>query len=148
MIHHDQGEYDKAREMYEQSLELKRELGDKSGIAQSLHQLGSIHLGQGEYDKAREMYEQALAAFEALGAKSEYASVLGQLGKLAEAEKDDKTALRNWLIAFSIFEELKSPNKDIVGRLLARMHERLGEVEFERLSAEVKQEVEEELGTQ
>ncbi len=141
-IHLGQGENDKARVLYGQSLKLKRELGDKRGIAQTLHQLGMIHSDQGEYDKARELYERSLKTAEELGDRQGIGESLAQLGQLAEAEKDDKTALRNWLIALSIFEELKSPNKNIVVSWLAAMQQRLGEEEFKRLYDEVEKELE------
>ncbi len=145
IFHHQQGEYDKAQEMYEQSLKLKRVLGDKNGIAGTLYQLGMIHQQQGEYVKARELYEQSLKIAGELGNKSGVGITLGQMGRLAEAEKDDRTALRNYLIALSIFEQLKSPYRDLARSYLAQMQKRLGEKEFERLSAEVKREVAEEL---
>ena len=43
MIHHDQGNYEEAVKKYNQSLKIAEELGDKSGIAETLHQLGMIH---------------------------------------------------------------------------------------------------------
>src|SRR5262249_18209393 len=50
-----------ARTLYEESLEIKRELGDRQGIAGSLHNLGLIAKFQGDYDSARSLFEEALA---------------------------------------------------------------------------------------
>jgi len=43
------------------------ELGDKRGIASSLHQLGRIHEEQKSYAEAFEKYTKALVMFEQLG---------------------------------------------------------------------------------
>jgi len=40
LIHQDQGNYQEAVKLYQQSLKIKEELGDKSGISSTLHQLG------------------------------------------------------------------------------------------------------------
>ena len=49
MIHQDQGNYEEAVKMYNQSLKIEEELGDKSGIATTLHQLGRINEENEEY---------------------------------------------------------------------------------------------------
>ncbi|MCO5382384.1 MAG: tetratricopeptide repeat-containing protein [Methanosarcina barkeri] len=43
MIHQEQGNYEEAVRKYNQFLKIKEELGDKSGIAGTLHQLGRIN---------------------------------------------------------------------------------------------------------
>lgn len=40
MLHQDRGEYGEALRYYEQSLRIAEELGDRVGVARSLHQLG------------------------------------------------------------------------------------------------------------
>ena len=55
---------------YNQSLKIKEELGDKSGIAITLHQLGMIHQNQGNYEEAVKKYNQSLKMKEELGDKS------------------------------------------------------------------------------
>ena len=39
--------------LYEQSLKLAEALGDKAGVASSLHQLGMVQQEQGNYAEAR-----------------------------------------------------------------------------------------------
>ena len=45
MIHQHQGNYEEAVKKYNQSLKIEEELGDKSGIARTLHQLGNDSSG-------------------------------------------------------------------------------------------------------
>ena len=106
---HDQGEYEKAVDLYNRSLKMFEDLGDKSGIASTLHHLGMIHHDQGEYEKAVELYNKSLKIKEELGDKSGIAITLGQIGMIYESKENFKEALTNYLIALNIFEFLKSP---------------------------------------
>jgi tetratricopeptide (TPR) repeat protein len=45
---------------YEQSLQISQELGNKSGIASTLHGLGNIQFRQGNLAEAMRLYEQSL----------------------------------------------------------------------------------------
>ena len=131
-----QGDYAAARRYYEQSLEMLQALGDRAGVSISLHQLGMLAQAQGDYAAARRYYEQSLEIKQALGDRAGVASSIGQLGQLAELEGDYVTAVRAWAAALAVFEELHSPNADIVRGWFARLLERLGEEEFRRVAAE------------
>ena len=60
---HLQGDYAQARSLFEQSLALFRELGDKPSIALSLNALGGIAYIQGDYRTAVSLYGQGLALY-------------------------------------------------------------------------------------
>src|SRR5208282_1687155 len=62
-----QGDYPAARALEEESLAIRRELGDRSGIAGSLGNLGNVASGQGDYPAARALYEGSLAIRRELG---------------------------------------------------------------------------------
>jgi tetratricopeptide (TPR) repeat protein len=66
------GEYDEARMLYQQSLEIKRELGDKNGMALSHAQLALLEEQMGNVKEALRLIRQAEAAF--LGLGSPYAN--------------------------------------------------------------------------
>ena len=55
-----QGEYTRARSVFEQSLKIMREAGNRKGEAATLHQIASIDVEQGEYTRARSGFEQSL----------------------------------------------------------------------------------------
>ena len=63
MVHQDQGNYEEAVVKYNQSLKLKEELGNKSGIARTLHQLGMVHAVKKEYPFALQAYLRAYSIF-------------------------------------------------------------------------------------
>src|SRR5579871_6424352 len=62
-------DYATARALYEESLAIRRELGDKNGIADSLSNLGEMAKEQGDYAAARALYEESLAIRRELGDK-------------------------------------------------------------------------------
>jgi predicted ATPase/class 3 adenylate cyclase/Tfp pilus assembly protein PilF len=87
-----QGEYVAARSLYEESLALRRELGDKLGIAASLNNLALVAQQQGDYDTARSLLEESLALRRELGDKLGIALSLGNLGNVAQQQGDYDTA--------------------------------------------------------
>jgi tetratricopeptide (TPR) repeat protein len=50
------GEPQRARELYEQALPIRREVGDRAGEATTLNNLGEVYRGIGEPQRARELY--------------------------------------------------------------------------------------------
>ena len=136
-VHYQQGNYTEAVKLYEQSLEIMNDLGDKSGIAHSLHQLGMVHQSQGNYTEAVKLYQQSLEITKDLGDKSGIAISLGQMGRIKEESKDYDGALGDYLTALSIFEELQSPNREIVKKYIARLRETMGEEAFQSALAKL-----------
>ncbi len=48
---------EESRRLYAESLEIRRRLGDQSGIAATLHQLATLAQAQGELEEARRLYD-------------------------------------------------------------------------------------------
>jgi tetratricopeptide (TPR) repeat protein len=85
-IHYAQGRYEEAEKMYQESLKINEELGNKSGIASTLGQFGNIHYAQGRYEEAEKMYQESLKLEEELGDKSGIATTLHQLGMIHQQQ--------------------------------------------------------------
>ena len=100
------GDYDTARKLYEQSLRIEEELGDRASIATSYHQLGMLAQFQGDYDTARKLYEQSLRIKEELGDRASIATTYHQLGMLAQDRGDYDTARKLYEQSLRIKEEL------------------------------------------
>ena len=62
-IRYFRGELDQARRLYNESLEIQKELGDQSGIARSLHQFGMLAEKQGDRAEALRLFRQSLGIF-------------------------------------------------------------------------------------
>jgi tetratricopeptide (TPR) repeat protein len=100
------GEYKEAEKYYTQSLDLKESLGDKQGIAQSLHQLGNLQERQGNYKEAEKYYTQSLDLKESLGDKQGIAQSLHQLGNLQYIQGNYKEAEKYYTQSLDLKESL------------------------------------------
>ena len=111
-------------ELYHQSMNIKKELGDKSGIAQSLHQLGMVHYVQGNYSEAVELCQQSLEIKKELGDKSGIAQSLHQLGNVHYLQGNYSEAVELYQQSLEIREKL-GERKGIAESLvqLGRMNE-------------------------
>ena len=70
--------------MYGQSLDIFEELGNRAGMALTLHELGRLAQATGDLAEARRLYGQSLEIAEELGNRAGMASTLGQLANLAK----------------------------------------------------------------
>jgi predicted ATPase/class 3 adenylate cyclase len=78
-----QGDYAAARALSQESLSIKRELGDVQGIAASLNNLATLALSQGDYATAKPYYEDSLEMERSLGNRQGITASLIGLGNVA-----------------------------------------------------------------
>lgn len=78
-----QGDYEQAKILHEQSLALFQELGFKLGIARQLNALGEIAHFQGDYANAIELHTESLSIRHEISDKEGVAVSLRQLGVIA-----------------------------------------------------------------
>jgi tetratricopeptide (TPR) repeat protein len=83
-----QGDLAAARTLGEESLALRRDLGDRRGIAATLGSLVNVALDQGDFPAARAVMEECLGLRRELGDKPGTASSLQVLGYVAHQEGD------------------------------------------------------------
>jgi non-specific serine/threonine protein kinase len=83
-----QGDYERARAAYEESLKLYRSSNDKRGIANALGDLGSLALDRGDYEEATSLLEESLTLHRELGSREDVIGILDGLGVLASAKGD------------------------------------------------------------
>jgi DNA-binding CsgD family transcriptional regulator len=89
-----QGDYERARVAYEESLELYRRLGDEEGTADSLGKLGSLKLSLGEDEQAKALLEESLVLLQTLeDNRGMLFGVLNDLGSLADRQGDTARAV-------------------------------------------------------
>jgi len=69
--------------LIEKGLKLREEMGNKSGIAWSLQNLGHLAQRQGDYQQAAALFEESLTLFMELGNKMGIAECLEGLGSVA-----------------------------------------------------------------
>jgi tetratricopeptide (TPR) repeat protein len=101
-----QGDYAKAIEYYTQSLKIYEEIGNKSGIANSLYNIGLIHKNQGDFAKAIEYYNQSLKIKEEIGNKKGIAMSLNVIGTIYMNQVDFVKAIDYFTQSLKISEEI------------------------------------------
>jgi len=87
------GDYERGVDLYEQSLELFRSIGDERGASHLLHRIALEAARKGENAKARELANEALALSRAQGDLRSQAVALAALAQAAEQDGDLATAL-------------------------------------------------------
>ena len=83
-----QGDYKAARDLREESLTIFRQLGDQSGVAATLMNLGLVAGQQGDYNAARALYAECLGIQRQLGNRQGIALALNNLGTVTFNQGD------------------------------------------------------------
>lgn len=83
----DSGDYAQAKAHYEQSLAIKKEIGDTRGVAVAQGQLGTLAMVQGDLHEAKQRYQSVLTLFASLNEPKMEATVWHQLGNVYQRAK-------------------------------------------------------------
>jgi predicted ATPase/Tfp pilus assembly protein PilF len=78
----EQGDFGHARSMLEESLAIRREMGDRGGAAQALNIMGLVTSSQGDFSQAKELFEEGLAEYREADDQLGVANVLNNLGSV------------------------------------------------------------------
>jgi len=124
------GDFERSRKYFQESLEIRRELGDQFGIAGSLMYMGLADIQLGELDSATNSLEEAFVMFERLGNKGDTALSLLGLGRLALLKGEIASARERANEAIRIWKETRGPISAVHGlELLAMISLREGKPE-------------------
>jgi tetratricopeptide (TPR) repeat protein len=142
-VYYSLGKYQEALNFYQQSLEIKREIGDRNGEADSLSGLGSVYYSLGQYQEALNFCQQSLEIQREIGDRNGEAKVLWNIsllyqksGKIRQGRQYKVLAVRIWqslklsVDATSIPEfskrglrQLEAPGKDWADTFIQSMEE-------------------------
>jgi tetratricopeptide (TPR) repeat protein len=89
VVYADKGEWDRAIEMYEHSLETFERVGDVHGIAQTRMNLALVYLETGHEERARPFFARAYLIFSQLGSSSADTAAKGLVRACGSAEAAD-----------------------------------------------------------
>jgi tetratricopeptide (TPR) repeat protein len=101
-----QGDFARARSLYEESLAIFQQLSDRASTAWTHNNMGDAAREQGDLAAAQSLYEQALATFRELGDRWGIASSLADLGNLARDQKNHARAHSLYCESMKVFQEL------------------------------------------
>ncbi|HEY6373134.1 MAG TPA: protein kinase [Candidatus Sulfotelmatobacter sp.] len=83
-----QGNFDSAQKLFEESLEIRRELGDRRGAAVALNALGVNARLRGDLETACSLFEQCVANWRVLGSATDTARALSNLATVVRLQGD------------------------------------------------------------
>jgi predicted ATPase/class 3 adenylate cyclase len=101
-----QGDYEAARAMYQENVQLVRELGDKRGTGHALIALASADTASGDYASAHALYQEGLAIERELGDKWYAAMALVGLGEAMIGEENYDEAVPRLDESLALFQQV------------------------------------------
>jgi tetratricopeptide (TPR) repeat protein len=141
-----QGDYPVAWKLHEESLAIRRALGDRSGIAASLNSLGALAYDENDYPAARARYEESLAMRRELGDRWGIAVSLNNLGNVASDQNDYATARTSYEASLAMMRELGDQRSSAnalnnLGRLASRQRDYAAARKFHEESLSIRREL-------
>ncbi|MEL7522048.1 MAG: tetratricopeptide repeat protein, partial [Cyanobacteria bacterium J06553_1] len=115
------GQYERAIDLQQQSLIIKREIGDRNGEADSLCNLGNAYKSLGQYERAIDFHQQSLIIKREIGDRKGEAASLGNLGNAYYSLSDYERAIDFLQQALTIDREIGDRNGEALA-LLNRAH--------------------------
>jgi class 3 adenylate cyclase/tetratricopeptide (TPR) repeat protein/TolB-like protein len=101
LMYYENGEYEEAGKLYEQSLNKSKQLEDNTNIAESLRKQGQLFRKQRQYDLSLEKFNEALSIFTVMNDKSNMAKAMNSIAILYYRTKRLDEALEYWLQAYN-----------------------------------------------
>jgi predicted ATPase/class 3 adenylate cyclase/Tfp pilus assembly protein PilF len=101
-----QGDYEQVRKYSEECLAICKTIGDKKGIAESLHNLGKVSDMKGDSEQARIYFEESLAIRKEIGDKNGISDSVQSLGNLSADQGDYEQAKKYFEESFAIKKEI------------------------------------------
>ncbi len=103
------GQYPRAIEFYQESLETMRNIGDYNGEAKVLGNLGTAYRSLGQYPQAIEFYQQSLGMMRNIGDRNGEANSLWNLSNIYQQRGQFKRSRSYRHQTYRIWQELKLP---------------------------------------
>ncbi len=145
-IYNNQGEYLKAIEFYQKSLEISRELKEKESEALNLNNLAAVYSDQGNYSLALPLVEQALAV--SIEQKNPISEITyrSNLAHIYTSFGDYPKALATCQQVIALAEKLKTPgSKAVALRMIGNLYNYQGQytqaIEFLQKALTIDQEI-------
>ena len=133
-----QGDYTSAQAMLEESLALRRSLGDARGEMQTLDNLGLVALYQDDLPRAQSYFEQSLAGWRSIGDKLGVSNSLNHVGIVLRYREEYELAVRYYNECLELAREIddKFPMAAALHNLGQMAHHRGDDITAHRLLSE------------
>ncbi|MEH2408655.1 MAG: tetratricopeptide repeat protein [Nostoc sp.] len=140
------GQYQRAIEFHQQSLQISREIGDRNSEGRSFNNLGNAYKSLGQYQRAIEFHQQSLEIKREIGDRNGEGKSLGNLGNAYKSLGQYQRAIEFHQQSWEISREIGDRNgegKSLIG--LGNAYNSLGQyqraIEFSQQSWEISREI-------
>jgi len=106
IIYANQSDYPLALNYYFKSLKIRKELGDKQGMADSYNNIGIIYKNQSSYPQAMDYYFKSLKIYEEQSNKEGIALTYNNIGNIYNSQSSYPLALTYYFKSLKIHEEM------------------------------------------
>ncbi len=103
-IHQELGNFDQTLEMYQKSVEIKKQIGDEPNLAQTYCNMGVLYNTMGDTEQSLAYYHKALNIMERIGDRHNAARTYFNLGNLYSNQGDRDQARAHYEKAKALFE--------------------------------------------
>ena len=132
-VYFSQGEWSKAAEVVQQSLDIRERLGDLLGVARSSNNLGILQRDSGDWAGALQTYQRCLDAMRTIGDVEGEAIAHTNMGNVYIDTGEWDRAERNLQHSFEIAQRIANPYEKAQANMnLGRLYLRKGEYERAR----------------
>lgn len=107
--------------MYERAIAVKREIGDRKGLAGCCVGLGTVHLYRSANDEAVWWYEQAMEIYREIGDRAGLSDCYQNLGIVFEKRAQAAEAVRHYQACLQFKCELGLPVPDWLEPAIRRL---------------------------
>jgi Tfp pilus assembly protein PilF len=106
MVYQATGQPQRALQLYEQALPLRREVGDRAGEAATLNNMAGVYQATGQPQRALQLYEQALPLRREVGDRAGEATTLNNMAMVYQATGQPQRALQLYEQALPLRREV------------------------------------------
>ncbi len=110
-----ENEFERALEYANESMLLRREIGNDNFTAQTLNRLGILHRYGGKYDEALTFYQEALDLVAKFNNKDLIAILRNNIGGIKDSFGNLNEALDHYAVALKLSEETNNKNMIAIG---------------------------------
>ena len=104
--HHHLGNFSRALPLFEQSLTISQEIGDKSGEGTTLNNISGIYRARGDYETALSYLEQSLTIQKEIGDAAGLCATLFNMGHIYWENEEQQAARQAWIAVYQLAQPM------------------------------------------
>jgi len=127
-------DYDQAMKLFNESLKISRQIGDRRSTARTLHNMAMIHDKKRDYDQAMKLYNESLEISRQIGDQSMTATTLNCMGMIYARKEDHDQAMKLYNESLEISRQIGDQQGETLNSLSMKLIEmKIGNEAYQKL---------------